>query len=216
MKAMILAAGRGERLRPLTDSIPKPLLEVKQKPLIVYHLEALSRAGFKQVVVNISWLGNQIRERLGDGDEFNLQIEYSEESEALETAGGIRHALDQLSERFIVLNADIYTDYDFSCLKHIDADAHLVLVENPRHHPQGDFTLQNSKIGNQKERRYTFAGISQYHRRFFDGLEQGKQSLAPLLRRGADLQQVSGELYRGSWIDIGTIERWQSLDKADF
>ena len=210
MKAMILAAGRGERLRPLTDSIPKPLLEVKQKPLIVHHLEALSRAGFQQVVINISWLGNQIRDRLGDGEEFNLQIEYSEESEALETAGGILRALDRLGERFIVLNADIYTDYGFTCLTHIDADAHLVLVENPKHNPQGDFCLHNSAVANQGEKRYTFSGISQFHRRFFDGLEQGKRPLAPLLRRGADLQQVSGELYRGSWIDIGTIERWQS------
>jgi MurNAc alpha-1-phosphate uridylyltransferase len=212
MKAMILAAGRGERLRPVTDSLPKPLLEVKHKPLIVHHLEALSRAGFKEVVINISWLGNQIRERLGDGDSFNLLIEYSEEDEALETAGGILQALDRLGERFAVINADIYTDYDYASLRHIESDAHLVLVENPAHHAHGDFSLRNTRVGNDGDQLYTFAGISQYHRRFFDGLEQGKRPLAPLLRAAADLQQVSGELYRGNWTDIGTLERWQSLD----
>ena len=210
MKAMILAAGRGERLRPLTDSIPKPLLEVKHKPLIVHHLEALSRAGFKQVVINISWLGNQIRRRLGDGENFNLQIEYSEEEVALETAGGILQALDQLGERFVVINADIYTDYDYARLRHIDADAHLVLVKNPAHHPHGDFSLVDAKLGNAGDQLYTFAGISQYHRRFFDGLEPGRRPLAPLLRTAADSRQLSGELYRGNWTDIGTIERWQS------
>ena len=212
MKAMILAAGRGERLRPATDSVPKPLLEVKRKPLIVHHLEALSRAGYDEVVINISWLGNQIRERLGDGDSFNLLIEYSEEDEALETAGGILQALDRLGERFTVINADIYTDYDYASLRHIESDAHLVLVENPVHHPHGDFSLRNSRVGNNDNQLYTFAGISQYHRRFFDGLEQGKRPLAPLLRAAADLQQVSGELYRGNWTDIGTLERWQSID----
>ena len=147
MKAMILAAGRGERLRPLTDVTPKPLLEVQAKPLIVHHLEALSTAGFTEVVVNLSWHGNQIRDLLGNGAGFNLSIEYSEEPEALETAGGIQQALPLLGERFIVVNADIFTDYDFTRLLHLDSIAHLVLVENPQHHARGDFTLNESTIG---------------------------------------------------------------------
>ena len=212
MKAMILAAGRGERLRPLTDTVPKPLLEVRGRPLIEYHLEALSRAGFAEIVINLSWLGNQVRHHLGNGSDFNLAIEYSDEPEALETAGGILQALPLLGERFIVVNADIFTDYDFSRLKRSDGKAHLVLVENPQHNPAGDFTLVESIVGNDGPARYTFSGISQYHRSFFDGLVPGKQALAPLLHTAAKQQQVTGELFTGAWSDIGTLERLQALN----
>lgn len=212
MKAMILAAGRGERLRPLTDRVPKPLLPVAGKPLIVHHLESLSRAGFTEVVVNLSWLGGQIRDLLGDGDGFGLSISYSEEPEALETAGGILQALPRLGERFIAVNADIFTSYDFTRLHRADSAAHLVLVENPAHHPQGDFTLDESRVGNQGSPRYTFSGIAQYRREFFDGLEPGKRPLAPLLRAAADRGRVSGELFTGEWADIGTPERLRLLN----
>lgn len=211
MKAMILAAGRGERLRPLTDSLPKPLIEVQGKPLIVHHLEALSRAGFSEVVINLSWLGDQIRALLGNGDAFGLTIEYSEETEALETAGGIVQALPLLGERFVVVNADIFTDYDFTNLKQ-DSVAHLVLVENPRHHADGDFTLTESTIGTEGSPRYTFSGISQYHRSFFAGLSPGKQALAPLLFGAAAKQLVTGELFRGNWTDVGSVERLAALE----
>jgi len=211
MKAMILAAGRGERLRPLTDTTPKPLLEVKARPLIVHHLEALSGAGFTEVVINLSWLGNQIRDLLGSGSEFNLSIEYSEETEALETAGGIQKALSLLGERFIVVNADIYTDYDFNRLRQSESMAHLVLVDNPQHNTQGDFSLAESTVGNDGSPRYTFSGIAQYHRDFFIKMAPGKQALAPLLRAAATLGQVTGELFHGHWTDIGTLERLESL-----
>lgn len=211
MKAMILAAGRGERLRPLTDSTPKPLLEVSGKPLIVYHLEALSAAGFQEVVINLSWLGEQIRERLGNGGDFNLRIDYSEEAEALETAGGIIQALDRLGEQFVIVNADIYTDYDFSLLRKVTSLAHLVLVANPQHHSQGDFSLRDATVGNQLESRFTYSGIACFQRSFFEGRTPGKQALAPLLRAGADAKRVTGELFEGEWTDIGTRERLQSL-----
>ena len=212
MKAMILAAGRGERLRPLTDVTPKPLLEVQARPLIVHHLEALSTAGFTEVVINFSWLGKQIRDLLGNGAAFNLSIEYSEESEALETAGGIQQALPLLGERFIVVNADIFTDFDFTRLMQIDSIAHLVLVENPPHHARGDFTLNESTLGIEGSPRYTFSGISQYHRSFFSGLAPGKHALAPLLFAAAEKHQVTGELFRGDWTDIGTLERLDALN----
>ena len=212
MKAMILAAGRGERLRPLTDSVPKPLLQAGGKPLIVHHLEALSRAGFDEIVINLSWLGEQIRDLLGNGGGFGLRIEYSEEPEALETAGGIVQALPLLGERFVVVNADIYTDYDFINLKSRDSVAHLVLVENPDHHASGDFTLHRARVGIEGTPRYTFSGISQFHRQFFVGLSQGKQALAPLLFAAAAKRQVSGELFEGRWTDIGTAERLAAIN----
>ena len=216
MKAMILAAGRGERLRPLTDSTPKPLLEVRGKPLIVYHLEALRKAGFDDVVINLSWLGDQIRTRLGNGSEFGISIEYSEEAAALETAGGILQALPLLGERFVVVNGDVFTNYDFVTLNTAENTAvqlaHLVLVDNPEHNNAGDFSLEHTIVGNDGAPRHTFSGIAQYHRSFFDGLEPGKQALAPLLRAAAAEGQVSGELFCGNWVDIGTAERLQRLN----
>ncbi len=211
MNAMILAAGRGERLRPYTDHSPKPLLEVKGKALIEYHLEALAQAGIKQVVINISWLAEMIENRLGSGQNYGLQITYSYENKALETAGGIIQALPYLDDCFIVANGDIFTDYSFDRLSNIESPAHLVMVDNPAHNPGGDFTLVNGLVGNGTEDRYTFAGIAIYQKKFFAGLSTGKQALAPLLREAANSQTVKGEIYAGNWVDVGTVERWKSL-----
>ncbi len=211
MNAMILAAGRGERLRPYTDHSPKPLLEVRGKALIEYHLEALAQAGIKQVVINISWLAEMIENRLGSGRNYGLQITYSYENKALETAGGIIQALPYLDDCFIVANGDIFTDYSFDRLLNIESPAHLVMVDNPAHNPGGDFTLVNGLVGNGTEDRYTFAGIAIYQKKFFAGLPTGKQALAPLLREAANNQSVKGEIYAGNWVDVGTVERWKSL-----
>jgi MurNAc alpha-1-phosphate uridylyltransferase len=211
MNAMILAAGRGERLRPYTDTCPKPLLEVKGTPLVEYHLEALARAGIESVVINVSWLADMIEARLGDGSRFGLRITYSREEEALETAGGIQQALPWLDDRFIVVNSDVFTDYDFKQLPEIDTDAHLVLVDNPAHNPAGDFALVDGLIGNRDQDRYTFAGIAVYRKSFFEGLVAGKRALAPLLRKEAEKGHISGEYFDGEWFDIGTVERWKGL-----
>ena len=214
MKAMILAAGRGERMRPLTDTTPKPLLEVHGKPLIVHHLEALARAGFAELVVNLSWHGEQIRARLGDGSEFGVSIAYSEEPQALETAGGIRQALPLLGDRFVVVNADIFTAYDFARLREGDASAHLVLVANPAHNRGGDFSLVDGLIGNDGDPLYTFSGIARYRRQFFEAVEPGKRALAPLLREAALRGEVSGEIFDGDWTDIGTPGRLAELNRS--
>ncbi len=212
---MILAAGRGKRMRPLTDSCPKPLLMVKGKPLIVYHLEALKKAGIESVVINVSWLGEQIKQALGDGSAFDLKIHYSDESEALETAGGIIQALDQLDDEFILVNGDVFTDYDFTQLLTASKDCHLVLVPNPAHNPNGDFAIEQGMLVNpaasSSAPQYTYAGISRYRKSFFSGLNPGVLALAPLLRAAADQQQAGAELFRGSWHDIGTPERLQQL-----
>ncbi|MCZ6578470.1 MAG: nucleotidyltransferase family protein [Gammaproteobacteria bacterium] len=209
-KAMILAAGRGERLRPYTDTCPKPLLEIRGKPMIFYHLEALATAGFDQVVINVSWLGEMIEQAVGDGSRFNLKVVYSYEPEALETAGGIVQALEYLDDRFVVVNADVRSDYAFENLLQIETDAHLVLVKNPEFHPQGDFVLDSGLLSNDIDGRHTFAGIACYHRSFFNGLEAGRRSVVPLLRQAADNRSLSGELYEGNWTDIGTLDRWQA------
>ena len=208
---MILAAGRGERLRPYTDTCPKPLLEIGGRPLIYHHLEALAQAGFDSVVINVSWLADQIKTAVGDGSRFNIKIIYSNEPEALETAGGIIKALDYLDDRFVVVNGDVLTDYPFERLMKIESIAHLVLVNNPDFHPQGDFVLDNGLLSNDNEGRLTYAGIACYHKSFFDDLESGKQALAPLLRAAADSKMLSGELYQGKWVDVGTLERWQAV-----
>ncbi len=211
MKAMILAAGRGERMRPLTDSRPKPLLEVRGKPLLAHHLEALARAGLAECVINLSWLGEQIREYVGDGSAFGLNVEYSEEVEALETAGGIRQALDRLGDQFIVINADILTDYDMGRLTTGNSLAHLVLAPNPSHNLQGDFSLENGRVGNDGAALHTFTGIARYRRELFAPRAPGTRALAPLLRKAAASGQVSGEIFAGEWHDIGTPERLQAL-----
>ena len=214
MRAMLLAAGRGERMRPLSDSVPKPLLEVAGEPLIGRHLDALARAGIRECVINLSWLGEQIRAFVGDGSGFGLAVGYSDEPEALETAGGIVQALDRLGERFIVVNADIYTDYDYSGLVACDASARIVLVDNPEHNPDGDFSLDGALVGNHGTPRYTFSGIACYRREFFAGLAPGKRPLAPLLRAAADRGALAGELYDGCWSDVGTPARLAALNGA--
>ncbi len=211
MNAMILAAGRGERMRPLTDPCPKPLLTVNDKPLIVYHLEALQRSGINSVVINVSWLGEQIQQALGRGSRFGLSIEYSYEPEALETAGGIVQALDKLDDGFIVVNADVFTDFEYSHLLDFSSDAHLVLVPNPPQHPGGDFAIEDGYLSNAGDSRYTFAGIAVYRKSFFHGLQPGRRALAPLLREGADQQRITAELHNGLWTDVGTRERLLAL-----
>lgn len=218
MKAMILAAGFGERMRPLTDTTPKPLLQVNEKPLIQYHIERLVAAGVTELVVNVAWLGEQLKAFLGDGSAFGATISISDEGSPLETAGGIQKALPLLGEEpFMVLNGDVWTDYDFASLAARDlgeADAHLVLVPNPAQHPEGDFALQGENIQNEGKQRFTFAGVGLYAPRFFAGLPPGSAPLAPLIRASADAGRVSGEFYGGLWFDIGTPERLGELDNA--
>jgi MurNAc alpha-1-phosphate uridylyltransferase len=219
MKAMILAAGRGVRMRPLTDTTPKSLLAVGGKPLIVWQLEKLARAGIAEVVINHAHLGNLVEAALGDGSRFGVSIRYSAESEALETAGGIARALPMLgAEPFLVINADIYSDYDYAMLPGLllaDALAHLVLVDNPPQHPRGDFALEAGRVREAGARMLTFSGIGVYSPRLFGGIPPGaKVPLAPLLRKAMAANRVSGEHYRGRWHDIGTAERLQALDLA--
>lgn len=215
MKAMILCAGRGERMRPLTDSVPKPLLPVAGKPLVQYHLEKLAAAGVTEIVINHAWLGEQIEAALGDGSQCGINIHYSAEGEALETAGGIIKALPLLGENpFIVVNGDVWCDYPFEkLLARRPEKAHLVLVANPEHNSQGDFALaEDGLLLDQGEKKLTFSGISVMNPQLFFGLDADKMALAPLLRQAIAQQQVSGELYPGDWVDVGTPERLQVLD----
>ncbi|MDX1824376.1 MAG: nucleotidyltransferase family protein [Thiohalomonadales bacterium] len=216
MKAMILAAGRGERMRPLTDHIPKPLLEVGGKALIEYHLLALQQSGIKDVIINHAWLGEQIEARLGSGDQYSLRIQYSPEvPAALETAGGIIQALPQLGqEPFIVINGDIWCDYPIQKLPNqLEGLAYLVMVSNPSHNPQGDFYLaSDGKLRVEGKPKLTYSGIGVYHPRLFAGLEPGVRPLAPLLKTAMTAGLVSGEHYDGRWWDIGTPQRLRELD----
>ena len=219
MKAMILAAGRGERMRPLTDHLPKPLLKVAGKMLIEYHLEKLKAAQITDVIINHAWLGEKIEQAVGDGSRYGLKIVYSAEDEALETAGGILNALPLLgNEAFIVINGDIYCDYNFSnlllpCLNLANgALAHLVLVDNPLHHPEGDFVLNSNYVEETGGDKLTFSGIGIYHPDLFKGYASGKLALGPVLRKAMKSHQVTGEHYQGIWHDIGTPERLNELD----
>ena len=211
MKALVLAAGRGERLRPLTDHTPKPLLLVRDKPLIVWQLEALARAGVMEVVVNLAHLGHQIEAALGDGSQLGLRLRYSHEPPgALEAAGGIRLALPLMGDSpFILANADVWTDFDFATLPREPRGlAHLVLVPNPEHHPTGDFCLDGSQVALQGTTRLTYAGIAVYRPSLFFQIEPGTRApLAPLLRESIGLGAVEGSVYRGQWVDVGTRER---------
>jgi MurNAc alpha-1-phosphate uridylyltransferase len=221
MKAMILAAGRGERMRPLTDHTPKPLLQVGGKPLIEWHIENLARAGISDLVINHAHLGQQIEETLGDGSRFGVHIRYSaEHPAALETAGGIAHALHLLGyQPFAVINGDIWCDYDF---RHLSSQAgvlagsndlvHLVLVNNPAHHPNGDFGLQDGRVTDSKP-RLTFSGIGLYKPEVFLQLDRNVAApLAPILRKQIALGRACGEHHAGRWLDIGTPQRLAELD----
>jgi MurNAc alpha-1-phosphate uridylyltransferase len=212
--AMVLAAGRGERMRPLTDRVPKPLLTVQGKPLIVWHLEKLSRLGIKHVVINLAWLGEQIRAALGDGAQWRLQIHYSDEgAAALETGGGIFQALPWLgSQPFLVVNADVFTDLDFGAVRIApEALAQLVLVANPIHHPNGDFALINGRVHDQGGARWTYSGIGLYRPELFHGCSAGKFPLLPLLRRAIASRRLHGQVFEGAWSDVGSVERLAAL-----
>lgn len=215
MRAMILAAGRGERMRPLTDHTPKPLLLIGGKPLIVWHLERLAKAGYKEIVINHAHLGEQIESTLGSGGSFGLHIQYSPEKTALETAGGIANALPLLGENpFLVVNGDVFCEIDFANL-HLDKDklAHLVLVDNPPQHSQGDFALENSKVKNMGTQKLTFSGIGVYHPDLFSNIRHGEAAkLAPLLRQAMAEEKVTGQYFKGVWHDIGTPERLSAID----
>lgn len=230
MKAMIFAAGRGERMRPLTDACPKPLLEVRGRPLIVWHILNLVRADITEIVINHAHLGHMIEEALGDGSQYGARLVYSAEGTALETAGGIARARHLLGEEpFVAVAGDIYCPhFDFSQAKEalVDHDmwgnphardkrdvAWLYLVRNPAHNPNGDFALNSFSIANQGEPRYTFSGIGVYRTELFDGIAPGQRApLAPLLRRYAERGQVGGEVWRGEWTDVGTPERLAQLN----
>jgi MurNAc alpha-1-phosphate uridylyltransferase len=215
MKAMILAAGLGSRMKPLTDVTPKPLLKVGGIPLIVWHLEKLGHQDFRDIVINIAHLGYQIPEALGDGTDWGVNIVYSDEQEegGLESAGGIVKALPLLGEEtFLVLNGDIFTDYDFQYHRKLSDGvlAHLILVPNPEHNPEGDFALDGNLVLD--NRQYTFSGIGYYSPKLFEGVPYGKSALAPLLREAMKEGKVTGELYEGAWLDIGTPERLELLN----
>ena len=222
MRAMILAAGRGERMRPLTDHCPKPLLPAAGKPLIVWHLERLARAGFREVVINHAHLGAQLEAALGDGSRWGLAIAWSPEAEALETAGGIANALPLLGEApFLVLNGDVWCDFDpgraRSIAQQMDAaalEAWCVLVANPDHHPDGDFALEHGRLVDRAAApRFTFSGIGVYRPALFAGIGRGTRApLAPLLRAAAARGRAGAELHTGRWIDVGTPQRLAQLD----
>lgn len=215
MKAMILAAGRGERLRPLTDTTPKPLLEVEGKPLIVHHLERLRDAGYTHILINTSWLAEKLQSQLGDGASYGVHIHYSYEGpEPLETGGGIYKALPELGrEPFLVVNGDILTDFPFENLKHSlkpDFLAHLVMVPNPAHHPTGDFHLSPAgHLRPEGEPRLTYSGIGVYKADFFQDCRAGRFPLLPLMQSAMAVEALSGELYSGRWMDVGTVENLQ-------
>lgn len=215
MYAMILAAGRGERMRPLTDKVPKPLLEVAGKALIVYQIEALKSAGVENIVINTGHLGDQIQYQLGTGESFGVQIRYSDEGDdILETAGGIIKALPLLGDApFIVTNADIYTDFDYRTLpEQLKSDAHLVLVNNPPHNLKGDFAFEKGHVLDNGSEKLTYSGIGLFHPRFFRSCPPGRFPLAPLLHQSAQTNDLSGQHYKGLWCDIGTSERLDELN----
>jgi N-acetyl-alpha-D-muramate 1-phosphate uridylyltransferase len=221
MRAMILAAGRGERMRPLTDKTPKPLLPVAGKPLIQFHIEALAAAGVYDIVINLAWLGKQIRAALGDGGRFGVQIEYSDEGDtALETGGGVFKALPSLAgasgkDPFIVVSGDVWTEYPLAdCVNKLSsADvAHFVLVPNPDFHARGDFGLADGRLADAGE-RYTYANIGVFRPEFFAACQPGRFALAPLMVEWIRKGRVSGELYRGAWHNVGTPEQLQWLNE---
>lgn len=220
MKAMILAAGLGNRMRPLTLHTPKPLLEVGGKPLIVWHIEKLVAMGVNEVVINTAWLGEKLAQALGDGSQFGVKILWSHEGEGLETAGGIINALPLLGdEPFILVNGDVWTTMDFAPLLNVELGenlAHLVLVQNPEQHPNGDFTLADGKAYTFDQQisgeNLTFSGVSVIHPKMFAGLEAGKRPLAPLLKAAMLENKIAASKLTGIWVDVGTPERLNALD----
>ena len=215
MKAMLLAAGRGERMRPLTDSVPKPLVPVAGKPLIAWHLAALARAGFREVVVNTSWLAPALHAALGDGSAWGVSLAWSDEGPVpLETGGGIFRAVPLLGPGpFLVVNADIWTDIDFGTLALEDgAHAHLVLVPNPVHNPRGDFGLDGDLVVSRDTERFTYSGVGLFRPELFAGCSAERFPLLPVLNRAIAARRARGELHRGAWSDVGTAERLAALD----
>lgn len=220
MKAMILAAGLGNRMRPLTLHTPKPLLEVGGKPLIVWHIEKLAAIGVNEIVINTAWLGEKLAQALGDGSQFGIKILWSHEGEGLETAGGIINALPLLGdEPFILVNGDVWTTMDFAPLLNVELGenlAHLVLVQNPEQHPNGDFTLADGKAYTFDQQisgeNLTFSGVSVIHPKMFAGLEAGKRPLAPLLKAAMLENKIAASKLTGIWVDVGTPERLNALD----
>jgi len=217
-KAMILAAGRGERMRPLSDAVPKVLLEVRGKSLIAWSIEALARSGIRDIVINHAHLGQMIEAALGDGRRFGVAIRYSREAEALETAGGIAQALPLLGDDpFVAVNGDLFCDFDFSGLIGTALKqnlAHLVLVANPPHHPQGDFALNGTQVAEAGQSKLTFSGIGLYRPELFSSIRPGsKGQIASLLRAAMARGLVSGEVHRGIWHDVGTPTRLSALNE---
>jgi MurNAc alpha-1-phosphate uridylyltransferase len=215
MKAMLLAAGRGERMRPLTDLVPKPLVPVAGRPLIAWHLAALAAAGYHEVVVNTSWLAEALHAALGDGTSFGVRITWSDEGPVpLETGGGIFRAVPLLGPGpFLVVNADIWTDIDFARLElESDAHAHLVLVANPPHNVRGDFGLDGDRVVSRDTDRFTYSGVGVFRPEFFHDSSAGRFPLLPLLNRAIAARRLRGELHRGAWSDVGTAERLAALD----
>jgi N-acetyl-alpha-D-muramate 1-phosphate uridylyltransferase len=212
---MVLAAGRGERMRPITDTVPKPLVPVAGRPLIGYHLERLARAGFKDVVINLSWLGDRISAALGDGWAYGLSITYSEEGpEPLETGGGIFKALPLLGPGpFLVVNGDTWSDIEYGHLALEDgANGRLVLVPNPAHNTRGDFGIDGDFVVERDVDRFTYSGVGVYRPEFFAGCSPGKFPMLPLLKRAIAARLLRGELHRGEWCDVGTPQRLATLD----
>jgi N-acetyl-alpha-D-muramate 1-phosphate uridylyltransferase len=230
MKAMIFAAGRGERMRPLTDTCPKPLLQVRGRPLIVWHILNLVRAGITEIVINHAHLGQMIEDALGDGSQFGARIAYSPEGTALETAGGIALARPLLGDQpFLAIAGDVYCPhFDFSAAKDVLEEndvwgnphgtetrdlGWLYLVKNPAHNPEGDFALESYALSNEGVPRYTFSGIGVYRPEMFDSVTPGSSAkLAPILRELANQRRIGGEIYRGDWTDVGTVERLEQLN----
>jgi MurNAc alpha-1-phosphate uridylyltransferase len=216
--AMILAAGRGERMRPFTDHTPKPLLPVGGRPLIVWHIERLAAAGIRKLVINHAHLGQQIEQALGDGSAWGVRIRYSAEGEgrALETGGGVFRALPLLDDApFLLINADVWSDVAIGRLQLARGLlAHLVMVDNPEHHPDGDFCLERGRLYDERQPRLTYSGIGVYHPHLFAACRPGAFPLAPLLRAAMRRGEVSGEHHRGLWIDVGTPQRLAQLEKA--
>jgi len=215
MRAIILAAGRGARLRPLTDQMPKPLVPVDGKPLIEHHIEGLAEAGFREIVINQGHLGDMLPAALGNGERWGVNIHWSDEQpSALETGGGILKALPLLGKGpFLAVNGDIRTDFPFARLRAVKCDyAHLVMVPNPAHNPEGDFALHGARVRSDGTEKFTYAGIAVYHPRLMQGCEPGKFSMVPVLQAAMSDHLVTGEIFRGAWNDIGTLERLQQAN----